>query len=554
MSIFINEVGYLNESPKKATVLKPGTYQVIDKNSGSVVYSGEATHKGLDTSSADDCYIFDFSDVKDDGLYVIESSDGADKSATFSISNKVYDDLLTNLIKCLNYQRCGCELKKEHVGVYSHACCHSEPSIFLEDYVNKVPNPKKYDMTGGWHDAGDFGKYISPAGVTVGHILYAYELYKDKVSMELNIPETGNGIPDCLNEVKYELDWMLKMQSDNGGVYHKVTGFSHCAFQMPEDDHDQMLIYAVSSMATADFAASMAIASRVYREFDEEYADKTLNAARAAFKWLTENDFTGFKNPEGSNTGDYGDISDEDERLWAAAEMLRSDADGDTDSYRSMLEKYVFSDIPKTDFGWTDVAGFSLLSVLTDENHTAGEKVEKVLYEALFKEADRLIDIMNGAGYELAMEDNDFVWGSNMVVTNRGMLFVLAAWVLENRKEASDYTKKNASLYLEAAQNQAHYILGRNALGRSYVTGFGEHAFRNPHNRPTAADGIDDPMPGWVSGGPFKDFLDADALKIIPKGTAPMKCHADVVGSYSTNEITIYWNSSMVFMMAGIMS
>ena len=553
MGIFVNEVGYFKNSVKRATVLAPGEYKVVDKGTGKEVYCDKAFSVGLDASSGDDCYIFDFSNVSGDGSYVIESLNGEDVSDTFVISNNVYDDLMMNLIKCLHYQRCGCELKKEHVGVYTHACCHSKTSIMLEDYVNKAAAPKTFDMTGGWHDAGDFGKYISPAAVTVGHILYAFELYEDKMSMELNIPETGNGIPDCLNEVKYELDWMLKMQDENGGVYHKVTGFNHCAFQMPEDDHDQMLVYAVSSMATGDFAASMAIASRVYRKYDKEYADKTLAAARKAFDWLTKNDYVGFKNPVGSNTGEYKDSSDADERMWAAAEMLRSDPEGNTSAYQEMLEKYVFSDIPKTDFGWTDVAGFTLLSVLTDEKHLAGEKVEKVLYEALFGEADKLIDIMNNSGYELAMEPDDFVWGSNMVVTNRGILFVLAAWLLENKREAAAYTKKEVSDFIKAAQNQANYVLGRNALGRSYVTGFGEHAFKNPHNRPTASDGIDDPMPGWVSGGPFKNFMDPDALREIPKGTKPMKCHADVVGSYSTNEITIYWNSSMVLMMAGIM-
>ena len=97
---------------------------------------------------------------------------------------------------------------------------------------------------------------------------------------------------------------------------------------------------------------------------------------------------------------------------------------------------------------------------------------------------------------------------------------------------------------------QLHYLLGRNALNVSYVTGHGEHAFKNPHNRPTFADGIELPMPGWVSGGPFKTPCDPKACELIPAGTPPMKCYVDEVESYSTNEITIYWNSPAVFMTA----
>jgi len=552
MGIFINETGYLTNANKKANVLKAGEYSVIDKVSGKPVYSGITKAFGMDETSGDECHIFDFSNVVTEGEYYI--SDGIEKSADFSISDKVYDELLFNLVKCLHYQRCGCELKSEHVGPYKHDKCHADMSIFVEDYINKVGNPTQFDATGGWHDAGDFGKYISPAAVTIGHLLYAYELFQDKMTFDLNIPESGNKIPDLLNEIRYEVDWMFKMQNSEGGLYHKVTTFNHVDFIMPEEDLDQMLIYPVSSIATADFAAAMAIVSRVYRPFDSELADKALEAARKAFKWLENNDYIGFHNPKGSNTGEYDDETDVDERLWAAAEMLRTDSEGDVDAYRAMLNKYAYSDIPKTDFGWTDVAGFSLLSVLTDSKHTAGEEVEAILYSELFKEADRLVDIMNNAGYEIAMETDDFVWGSNMVVTNRGMLLVLAALFMKNHSGLDKYAKNDASTYLAAASNQMNYLLGRNALGRSYVTGFGEHAFRNPHNRTSACDGVDDPMPGWVSGGPFKDFVDAAALKMLPKGCAPQKCHCDVIGSYSTNEITIYWNSSAAFLLAGIIS
>lgn len=553
MSIFINEVGYVPESKKVATVLSEGVYNVYDVATNEIVCSGNAKHVGYDETAGDDCYVYDFSEVNKEGRYVIKSEDGNDVSDSFSISNDVYDDLMTNLVKCLHYQRCGCELKEEHVGVYKHACCHTDASILFEDYINKVENPKKYDVTGGWHDAGDFGKYVSPAAVTVGHILYAFELFENKVSMNLNIPESGNGTPDVLNEVRYELEWMLKMQREDGGVYHRVTTLRHAPFIMPEYDKEQMLIFHVTSLATADFAACMALASRIYKKYDEAFAGKMLEAARKAFDWTKAHDYIGFENPKESNTGEYRDASDIDERMWAAAELLRSDKNADTESYKNELVKYINLDIDKTDFGWVNVAGFTLLTALTDDNHSLGNNIEAALIEELYKKADDYLELMSKSGYELAMEAEDFVWGSNMVVTNRGMLFVLAALLLDKYDKASESAKHNRDEYIDAARAHVNYICGRNALGRSYVTGFGEHAFKNPHNRTSACDDIEDAMAGWVSGGPFRFFMDADALKLLTKGTAPQKCHADVVGSYSTNEITIYWNSSMIFLLAGVM-
>jgi len=544
MPISINETGYKPENIKCATVSDAGVYLVIDCKTRKPVFSGKAKHIGFDNASGDDCFSFDFTKLKKKGVYYIskENLNSSDSvtSSIFAIGDNVYEQLQKDMLKCLYYQRCGVELTEEYAGEYKHACCHTDASIMLEDYLNHNENCVKYDMTGGWHDAGDFGRYITPAAVTIGHLLYAYELFPDSFKVKTGIPERVNGIPDVLDEVKYELDWMLKMKASDGGVYHKLTAFNHAEFIMPEDDHDQFIIYPVSSIATADFAACMALASRVYREFDSEYADTLLTAAKDAYKWLDTHDYIGFKNPKGSNTGEYDDESDMDERMWAAAELLRTDVDGDSNHYLSDLEKYVFSDIPKTDFGWTDVAGFTLLAVLTSQD-LFSSKIKNTLKKSMNRELNRLIKIQKNSGYGVAMLPDDYVWGSNMVVSNRGILFALKSYLSYGN---------TAKKFYNAACNQLNYLLGRNALQRSYVTGYGEHAFKNPHNRTTACDGVELPMKGWVSGGPFKTPNDEAAKKIIPVGTPPMKCHADVVGSYSTNEITIYWNSSVIFITA----
>lgn len=537
MGIFVNQVGYLPHAKKIAVSTSPCNFQVISTSDQSCLLDGISGSMIEDSCSCEKVYQIDFSDLCTPGSYYILSGNG-EKSHIFSIASDVYQNLKQDLTKAFYFQRCGCALEASYAGPYTHAACHTAPAIFLEDYLNETPAPASFDMTGGWHDAGDYGRYASAAAVALGHLLHAYELFPESLTMELHIPETGNGIPDILNECLYELEWLLKMQAPDGGVYHKLTSFCHADFVMPEDDRLPFLIYPVSSISTADFAAVMALAARVYTSFKPQFAEKALQAAKKAWDWLECNPYIGFTNPEGCNTGEYGDETDLDERLWASAELLRTDKEN-TAIYLQRLKAYSAS-VGKTDFGWIDVSGLASLALLTDPAHT-GSSFETEYKQAVLAEAERLVALQQKSGYHLAMVPDDFVWGSNMVVCNRSMLLILAALICDENKAAA---------YQTAALHQLDYLLGCNAIDVSYVTGHGENAFKNPHNRPTVADGIELPMPGWVSGGPFKTPCDEAAKAIIPAGSAPMKCYADDIGSYSTNEITIYWNSPVVFMLA----
>ena len=539
MGIYVNQVGYPVEGSKIAVTTTPCHFQIIRTADQTCAFDGVTVNAGYDAASGDETFHIDFSPLKAPGSYYILSGNG-EKSPSFTIGSHIYRSVKKDLMKALYYQRCGIALTEEYAGEYTHAACHTAPAILFEDYINHTENPKTFDMSGGWHDAGDYGRYSSPAAVALAHILYAYELFPEGLQDALNIPESGNGIPDILNECLYELKWLIKMQAPDGGVYHKLTAFAHADFIMPEDDHDRFLLYDVSSMATADYVAIMCLASRVYAAYDPDFASMALDTAYKSWEWLLSHPYIGFQNPEGSNTGDYADDSDADERMWAAAELLRT-GDKYTNSALAELKKYAFSDIPKTDFGWTDVAGLALLSVLFDPFKKAGSEIEEIFRKALFTDADKYVSQTKESGYFLSLLPEDFVWGSNMVVCNRSILLILAAL-------RSD--QDQAAIYRETALSHLHYLLGRNALGISYITGHGEHAFKNPHNRPTAVDGIESPMPGWLSGGPFKAPCDPKAMELIPQGTPPMKCYADVVESYSTNEITIYWNSAAIFVTA----
>lgn len=542
MGIYVNQVGYPANETKIAIATAPCHFQLVRSADHVSVFEGAAVKACYDASSGDDTWHLNFTSFKEPGSYYI-LSENQEKSPVFTIGTHIYRPLKKDLLKAFYFQRCGCGLTEEYAGAYTHAACHLSPAILYEDYNNQTPQPKAFDMTGGWHDAGDFGRYTTAGAVAVSHLLYAYELFPESFQESITIPESGNGIPDILNECLYELKWLLKMQAPDGSVYHKLTAYRHADFIMPEDDHDTFLIYPVSSMAAGDFAAVMALASRIYKPFLPDFAKEALIAARTSWQWLLRNPYVGFHNPEGSNTGEYDDSCDEDERMWAAAELLRSD-EAFQPSYLEILEKYALpggrkTNFSKTDFGWTDVSGFALLSVLTDPEPHTNEQLQTVFRNALFADADRLLSLLAQSGYRIAMLPEDFCWGSNMVICNRAILLILAGLLSE---------KEKVSEYRQAALEHLHYLLGKNALGVSYVTGYGEHAFKNPHNRPTFADGIELPMPGWVSGGPNKAPCDPKALELLPFGTPPMKCFVDEVESYSTNEITIYWNSPAVFM------
>lgn len=537
MAIYVNQVGYHTSGKKRALSTKPCNFQIIRTSDSKCVYDGVASLGKYDATAKEEVFAIDFDEVEENGEFYILAGD-RDKSVCFNIQDELYKDVLKDSLKCLYYQRCGIDLEEKYAGEYVHPACHLKPSIMLEDYINETEYPMEYDMSGGWHDAGDYGRYVSAGAVAVGHLLYAFDLFPNKFEDELNIPESGNGIPDILNECYYELSWMLKMQDADGGVHHKLTAFRHPDFIMPQEDDDSFLIFPVSSVSTADFAAVMALASRIYKNYMPEFAETALDAARLSAWWLSEHDMVPFNNPEGCNTGEYDDNDDIDERLWAYAELVRSDEENRKKYLKRFNEtSSKYNGVP--DFGWTDVSGMAFVSVLT-EKELFSEKLCERYEKILFDEADRLLELIENNGYMLAMEEDDFVWGSNMVVLNRGMLFSLADILSDD----------NENKYRDGVLAHLDYIFGRNALDTSYVTGYGEHAFKNPHARVTERDGIDAPMPGWVSGGPFKTPCDPIALEKIPKGSAPMKCYVDDVRSYSTNEITIYWNTPLIFLCA----
>lgn len=556
MAIYVNQVGYETTGyEKKAVVNRVGTYE-LKSAANEVIWSGKTlgyaaegvwTQEGNafeDPLAGENVYVLDFSEVHTEGEYYLEGpteEETRECSDHFGIRNRVFRDVHDAMIKALYYQRCGCALDEKNAGMYRHKKCHMEPAVVWGEPGKMVA------ATGGWHDAGDYGRYTTPGAVTVAHLLYAYEMYPNAFEDELNIPESGNGVPDVLNECRYELEWLLKMQCKDGGVYHKLTGWRHCGFIMPEEDKDQFYFYPVSSMAVGDFCAVMAQASRVYAKFDPAFSEKMAVAAWKSYEWLLQHPKPVlFKNPEDSYTGEYGDCSDTDERLWAQAEITLLAA-----REKKNLSEHVKNTMQGfekeeniTAFGWGNVSGFATLAVYLHGQSLFEQSFVDRLKAEVIKEADALVEVQKKNAFGLCMEPYHFGWGSCLSVTNKGILLALAYDILKGKNP------EQIRIYEELVKNHMDYLLGKNASGYSFVTGFGEHAYKYPHLRTTAADGIDDPMPGWVSGGPNIHYKDSLAQQLVPQGTAPMKSYADREECYSLNEITIYWNSSAVFCTA----
>lgn len=528
-TIFVNQLGFKCTSVKTFTSTAAGQFELIDATSGSMVFSGNTTALSFDESSGKNVATGDFSKVTTEGTYVIQMKDADVKSEAFTITEQPYTSIKQALLKNFYYQRCGMALTPEFAGQWSHDACHlSEARVYGTEHT--VP------QSGGWHDAGDFGKYVVPGAKAVADLLLAYEWFPDAFRDKIGIPNES-GMPDLLEEVRYELDFLFKMQRADGAVYHKVTTAHFPPLDiMPEDDKGELIMLPISNTAAGTFAATMAMAARFYREHDNAFADRCAEAAKRAWSWLDQSALdTDFRNPEDIHTGEYGDSNWQDEIFWAAAELYKLTED---EVYLQAVEHVLANEaFSLCELGWADVGGYGTLTLLTMER----AKLPSQLYDRLNgvwkKQADDYLTRSENDGFGISLLPDGYVWGSNMNVMNNAMHLITAAKLYDDDR------------YAKAAINHWHYLLGRNVVGYCYVSGFGTKPVMNLHHRPSVADGIVDPIPGTVSGGPNAGIQDEYAAMTL-QGQAPAACFVDHIASYSTNEMTIYWNSPAVFVAA----
>ncbi len=545
--IKVDQVGYLPNSSKLAIVVPAKnaegtkTFAIRRVSNDSVVFHGTLAAPAQDHDSGDSVQAADFSKLTETGRFYLEVP-GVGTSWSFSIGPNVY--LRTYYLAMRSYygQRCGTAVDLgPEFPQYKHAICHLQGA-----YDPSSGKAGSHVSAHGWHDAGDYGRYVVNSGISTGTLLWTWELYGERLkNLSLQIPESGNGTPDILNEVRWNLEWMLTMQDGDGGVWQKQTSTHFCGFIMPEKDTLPSVVVGTgsspfkSSCATGDFAAVMAIAGRDYKSFDPAFAKRCLEAAENAWRWLESNPNVVFKNPPGVTTGDYEDEQCGDERLWAAAELLRGTGKEDyekyfLDHYRDYLETIRAEGPPS----WSMVAPLALWSYALGNGRDAAA-VESIRRRSSVA-ADGIVERTDQNGYRISLTTKDYIWGSNGVAANYSMQLLIANRLQPNPR------------YVQAAEENLHYLLGRNTFSLSWVTQAGENAFQHPHHRPSAADGVDLPWPGLLSGGPNPGRQDSVMKKLVPTDLPPAKAYVDDTGAYACNEVAINWNAPLVFVLAGL--
>ncbi|HEX2934179.1 MAG TPA: glycoside hydrolase family 9 protein [Bacteroidales bacterium] len=537
--ILINQVGYAPKASKVALIRANVTqFDVIDVATGKSIFRGKTGQPEYWKYSGDTVRVADFSSVSKPGKYKISIGKKFPESAVFSIGTNLYAGLSRAAIKALYFNRCSFAIDQKYAGKYSRAAGHPDTVVLVHESAASEARPAGTVISspGGWYDAGDYNKYIVNSGISTYTLLLFCQMYPAYCkALNTNIPESGNAIPDPLDEALYNLRWMLTMQDPNdGGVYHKLTNKNFDAFIMPEKATTPRYVVQKTTSAALDFAAVMAMAYRLFSESDvqelKDLSTTCLNAANRAYAWAKANPHQIYKQPSDVVTGTYGDNNLSDEFFWASAELALSNKNP------TLITKNQIDSLPVSAPSWGNVRTLGILS-LAFTNDPGFKDQRNAALAALEQYNKVLLEKYRNSPYRVSLDF--FHWGSNSDVANQAMLKIVECKITGNRE------------LLPSIQADADYILGRNATGYCFVTGFGSKTLMNIHHRPSGADGIPEPIPGFLSGGPNVDTF-ADCGENAGRSKFPAKSFMDSECSYSTNEIAINWNAPLFFLMGAL--
>lgn len=565
-AVKVNQVGYLTRGPKRATVVTEATTPLewsLQAPGGAVVAAGATTPAGLDPSAGARVHTVDFSSVQSTGSgYTLHVGD--QQSFPFAISDDVFQSLRADSLGFFYTNRSGIAIDGAIAGAeYARPAGHLGVSPNQGDTDVACLEPQtwsdgwtctdRHDVSGGWYDAGDHGKYVVNGGIAVAQLLSAWERAKaagttaSLADGTLAVPEHGNGVPDILDEARWELEWMLKMQVPAGDplagmAWHKVTDRNWTGLPlMPDQDPQERLLHRPSTAATLNLAAVAAQGSRLFAEFEPSFAARLLTAAETAYEAARTNPVLLAPVEDGTGGGTYDDDDVTDEFYWAAAELyLTTGADG----YRTAVETNPLHLAMNTDadiftaggFFWGDVAALARMQLArfaTDLPDIA--QIRSSVVDA----ADKLLADQKAQpfGQPYAPKEGLYDWGSNSAVLNNQVV-IATAFDLTHRPR-----------YADAVIEGYDYLFGRNALAQSYVTGYGTKYSQNQHSR-WYAHALDPSLPhppkGTVAGGPNSSIQDPVAGAWL-QGCAAQACYVDDIGAWSVNEITVNWNSALAW-------
>ena len=556
----VNQTGYFADGAKIA-MLYGGEYsrqpiwELRSAVTTAVVLTGTTETGFYDPSSDFFVYRVDFSEFKTPGRYVLNIN-GVD-SYPFEITDNLYTDLKHDALHYFYLNRSGITLVPEYAGQWSRPAGHlTDNSVTCfqgEDAAGQYWNGCDYhlDVSGGWYDAGDYGKYIVSGGITLWTLMNLYErnpqVFPDG---SLSIPENTNGWSDILDEVRWELEFMLHMQvPDNqplgGMVHHKIHDLNWAGFPaMPptefnnDDSHNGRFLMPPGTSATLNLAAAAAQCARISQELDPDFASRCLRAAERAWLAAGENEIVYYGSIPGDGGGDYEDSNLDDEFYRAAAELYITTG---KEEYRDFVTQSPyfrdFSSTLRIYLGNTAALGSISLALLP--NHLSESDIA-LIRRQIIETADEYLARDEEEGYYVPLATNYNVTGSNSSVLNSAMILALA------------YDFTDDSEYMAGVIASMDYLLGANALNRSFVSGYGTIAMRNPHHRFWAnrpAEGYPPPPPGALAGGSHGNPSD-DAASRLMEDLPASRRYIDSSDSYSTNEVAINWNAPLVWVAA----
>ena len=527
-NIRINQVGFYPSQEKTITLEQDNPCETVSiYRAGRKIWEGEAVRTAVSPWSGKVRRVFDFSEITKPGRYTIKAGKERMK---FTVSENAFDALAEAGLKGFYHQRSGMDLDPAIAGKWARKGGHPDTVVYIHPSAVSEGRPEGTVISSpkGWYDAGDYNKYVVNSGYSMGLMAEA--------ALMFSTPENTDRRKAIHDELEYNAEWLYTMQDpSDGGVYHKLTNPEFEGFISPLECSKPRYVVQKSVTAALDYAGALC----TFVELGDSPDPETIAKAEAAYAWAVSNP-TAFYFQERMNrtydpdvsTGAYGDGSASDEFFWAASCLYH--ATGKT-GYLEDVKKYMPGSFSVMSWGNVSALGvFEWLRNGRDGVSADEQEIYERCLKMLLEYCDRSMESAEVSCYNSAYGNNprDFYWGCASTFCDQSVCFLYA------------YKLTGKAGYLKNAFRNVNYILGQNATGYCYVTGFGSKSPMFPHSRLCHSDGVVEPIPGLLVGGPNPGHN--DKAEVTYRSSYPDESYEDVMPSYASNEIAINWNASLV--------
>lgn len=538
LAIRLNSVGYLPHSRKQASIASPcAEFAVVRVADEKTVFAGKAGGPAVNHDTQETLYTADFSTVTEPGEYRLEIP-SLGRSVSFHVAPDVYHAPFSTVMRAFYLWRCGTAVSATVDGrTFAHSLCHTNDGWL--DFVGGGHERK--DASKGWHDAGDYNKYIVNAGLTVGTMFRAWEDFgADIKKVKVGLPDSDGKLPEFLAEQKWEMDWVLTMQAPDGSVYHKLSTTNFCGFIPAEAEKTARYFTPWGSEATADFVGMAAQAARVFKPYDRKFAARCLQAAQLSYKFLQAHPEYHKADQAAFTTGAY-EVNEPDRRLsgipnnriWAAAELWETTGSREVLSDLETRIRTTHGHI-SPDFDWEEVKELGLITYLASHRSGRDSELLALVSSNLLAAADGIVQASRQHGYARPLGEI-YYWGCNGGVARQTMILMAA-----DRLACASRSPSGAgpTEYRAVCLDALNHLFGRNPYSRSFVTGVGARPPLHPHDRRCGVDSGASSWPGYLVGGAHPHAVD----------------WKDRQAEFRTNEIAINWNAALVYALAACLN